>query len=64
MLGFPELVMKMRHTRRLPIAAISIRAHLPLKLLNRHRKYIIAVVEILGGDYPGLAAYLDFVRKG
>lgn len=64
MLSFPELIMKMRHTRRLPIAAISIRAHLPLKLLNRHRKYIIAVVEILGGDYPGLAGYLDFVRKG
>jgi RNA polymerase sigma factor len=64
MLRFPELILKMRHMRRLPITAISIRAHLPLKLLNRHRRYIIAVVEILGGDYPGLTAYLDFVRKG
>jgi RNA polymerase sigma factor len=64
MLRFPELVMKMRHTRRLPVAAISIRAHLPLKLLNRHRRYIIAAVEILGGDYPGLKSYLDFDRKG
>jgi RNA polymerase sigma factor len=64
MLSFPELVMKMRHTRRLPIAAISIRAHLPLKLINRHRRYIIAVVEILSGDFPGLKAYLDFIRKG
>ena len=64
MLRFPELMEKMRHTRRLPIAAISIRAHLPLKLLNRHRRYIVAVVEILCGDYPGLAAYLDFVRRG
>lgn len=63
-LRFPELVMKMRHTRRLPVAAISIRAHLPLKLLNRHRRYIVAVVEILSGDYPGLKSYLDFVRKG
>lgn len=63
-LCFPELIAKMRHSRRLPIAAISIRAHLPLKLLNRHRRYIVAVVEILSGDYPGLAAYLDFVRKG
>lgn len=64
MFRFPELIMKMRHTRRLPIAAISIRAHLPLKLLNRHRRYIVAVVEILSGDYPGLKSYLDFIRKG
>jgi len=64
MLKFPELIRKMRHTHRLPVAAISIRAHLPLKLMNRHRRYIIAVVEILSGDFPGLADYLDFARKG
>ncbi len=64
MFRFPELILKMRHTRRLPVAAISIRAHLPLKLLNRHRRYIVAVVEILSGDYPGLKSYLDIIRKG
>ncbi len=63
MLKTPELIRKMRHTHRLPVAALSIRTHLNLKLLNRHRRYIVAVVEILCGDYPGLAAYLDFVRN-
>ncbi len=64
MLKTPELMKKMRHTHRLPVAALSIRTHLSLKLLNRHRRYIVAVVEILDGDYPGLATYLDSVRKG
>ncbi len=64
MLKSPELFRKMRHTHRLPVAALSVRTHLSLKLLGRHRRYIIAVVEILSGDYPGLAAYLDFVGKG
>lgn len=64
MLNTPDLITKMRHTKRLPLAVISIKAHIPLKLLNRHRRYIIAVVEIMEGDYPGLQSYLNFVRKG
>jgi len=31
----------------------------PRKVLERHRKYIIAAVVILTGDYPGLTDYLD-----
>ena len=36
---------------------------LPRKILERHRNYIIAAVEILSGEYPLLAEYLSFIRK-
>jgi len=64
MLHSPDLIQKMKTTRRLPICAIASGSRTPLKLLARHRKYIIAVVEILTGDYPGLSQYLESIGKG
>jgi RNA polymerase sigma factor len=32
------------------------------KILDRHRRYIIAAVEILSGDYPLLAEYMQFIK--
>ena len=64
MLRTPTLIAKMRHVRRLPIQAVANGTQVSFKLINRHRRYIIAVVEILDGDYPGLATYLVTVQKG
>ncbi len=59
----PALFQKMRETGNLPIKEISERAGVMRKILERHRKYIIAAVEILNGEYPLLAEYMNYIRK-
>ncbi|MBP1557587.1 MAG: RNA polymerase subunit sigma [Oscillospiraceae bacterium] len=54
---------KMRKTLLLPIKMIISLTKLPRKLLERHRKYIIAASEILAGDFPALSEYLRYIRK-
>lgn len=49
--------------KRLPIKIIEINTKIPRKIIERHRKYIIAAVEILHGDYPYLSEYLSAIRK-
>ena len=60
----PPLTGEMRSSRKLPIGALLKRTGLSKKLAERHRKYLIAAALILDGDYPGLADYLSFVKKG
>ena len=57
------LLNEMRRTRMLPLKTIENNLKLPRKLLERHRKYIIAGAEIMAGDYPILFEYLKFVRE-
>jgi RNA polymerase sigma factor len=59
----PELLIQMKNNKNLPIKKIVETANIPQKILERHRKYIIAAVEILSGDYPGMSEYLRFVGK-
>ncbi|MEG0874222.1 MAG: RNA polymerase subunit sigma [Clostridiales bacterium] len=63
MLKTPLLIEEMQHSKQLPLKIIEKNTHLPRKILERHRKYIIAVVELLSGEYPHLAEYLDAIRK-
>lgn len=58
------LMAKMRLKRLLPIRELSEESGVIRKILDRHRKYIIAGAEILDGDFPILASYLRFVREG
>lgn len=57
------LMNELRRSKKLPINVIEKNLKIPRKLLERHRKYIIAAVEILYGDYPCLAEYMRFIRK-
>lgn len=57
------LAAKMRDTRTLPAAEIKKRVGVPQKILERHRKYIIAAAEILQGDFPLLAEYIAYIRQ-
>lgn len=57
------LLSEMRKSKSLPLKIIENNLNLPRKLLERHRKYIIAAAEIMSGDYPILAEYLKFVRE-
>jgi RNA polymerase sigma factor len=57
------LLNELRSKRKLPIITIEKNAKVPRKILERHRKYIIAAVEILSGEYPILAEYLRYIRE-
>lgn len=59
MLQSPALLDRLRQTKTLPMKIISSHTDVPQKILDRHRRYIIAVVEILTGDYPYLAHYVN-----
>lgn len=55
---------KMRRGKKLPIKNLAAGSGVSRKIIDRHRRYIIAAAEILRGDYPVLAGYLDYIRKG
>lgn len=57
------LMAKMRLARLLPIKELSAESGVVRKILERHRKYIIASAEILDGDFPILAGYLSYVKE-
>ena len=59
----PLLLNEMRRTKTLPLKIIEKNNSLPRKVLERHRKYIIAGAEIISGDYPILSEYLRFARE-
>jgi len=60
----PAIMIKMRQSRRLPVKEFKENLNIPRKFLDRHRKYIITVVEILTGDYLYLKEYVAFIGKG
>ena len=57
------LLAQMRLKRLLPIKELSEASGVIRKILERHRKYIIAAAEILDGDFPILAGYMAFIKK-
>lgn len=63
LLSDPSLFEQMRHSMQLPIKILAEAIPLPRKILERHRKYIIAAAELLSGEYPCLAEYLHHIRK-
>ncbi len=58
MVSNPMIINQMKESKQLPIKIIENNSGVPRKILERHRKYIIAVVEILAGDYPWLNEYV------
>lgn len=63
LLTHPELLRKMRGSGSLPIKEILKQTDVPKKVLERHRKYIIATAEIMNGDYTLLKEYMEYIRK-
>ncbi|MBE7004754.1 MAG: RNA polymerase subunit sigma [Ruminococcaceae bacterium] len=58
------LMAQMRLKRLLPIKELSEASGVLRKILERHRKYVIAAAEILDGDFPILAGYLAYIKRG
>ena len=63
MLEHPELMAEMRRTKGLPAKKLLDLIDVKPKILERHRRYIIAACEILDGDYPVLGSFLVTIRK-
>lgn len=59
----PILMKELRNTKQLPLKIIEKNTKVPRKILERHRKYIIAAIEILSGEYPYLIEYLQYIRQ-
>lgn len=59
----PMLLREMRCSAQLPTKILEQTLHLPRKILERHRRYIIAAAEILSGEYPCLGGYLSTIGK-
>lgn len=53
----------MRRRYSLPMKELSLKSGVKSKLLERHRRYIIAAAEILNGEYPLLAEYMSYIKK-
>ena len=58
-----EMQEELKRTHQLPLKQLQKITRLPRKLLDNHRRYIIAANELLSGEYPGLAEYLTFIKK-
>ncbi len=59
----PILVKDLKVTKLFPLKIVENMTKIPRKILERHRKYIIAEVEIISGEYPHLAEYMQFIRE-
>lgn len=63
MIKNPILISEMKIKKQLPLNLIEKNTKVPRKLLERHRKYIVAAVEIMSGDYPHLTGYMRYIRE-
>ncbi|HHW30918.1 MAG TPA: RNA polymerase sigma-I factor [Clostridiaceae bacterium] len=61
-LSSPELVDKIKKKRYLPIMEIESNLKIPKKKIERVRKYLIALIIILTGDYQYISDYIDIGR--
>ena len=57
----PPLIKLIKDTGKLPIKEIIARVPVSSKIIDRHRKYLIAVSVILDGDYPLISEYVKFL---
>ncbi len=59
----PPLTGDLRTKHQLPISGLLDRVRESRKILERHRKYLIASTLILDGDYPQLSDYLGYIKN-
>ena len=64
LLSRPDLIKLIKEKRYLPIAEIINALKVPRKIVERSRKYIIAVVVIATGDYQYIRDYVNIGGKG
>lgn len=60
LLSSPDLIQLMKTKKYLPIAEIEKNTSIPRKKIERARKYIIAVIIIITGDYQYIEEYINW----
>ncbi len=63
LLADPSLLDRLRKSGTLPMKELSAASGVGRKILDRHRRYLIAAAEILAGDFPLLSGYMAYIRK-
>ncbi|MCR5107590.1 MAG: hypothetical protein K6B28_05450 [Lachnospiraceae bacterium] len=58
----PPIVELIKKGKKLPIKDILKRTDISKKIIDRHRKYLIAVALILDGEYPGIREYVKDLK--
>ncbi len=58
-----KLMDDLRSNKQLPLRTLCENTGVPRKLLERHRKYIIAAIEIFDAEYPCLQEYMRFIKE-
>ncbi len=58
-----DLFRSMTETKTIPVKALVRASGISGKIMEKHRRYIIAAAIILRGEYPLLAEYLHMVRE-
>ena len=56
----PPLLELLQRKKKLPIKEIGQRSKVKRKLLERHRKHLVAAALVLGGDYPMIREYFPY----
>lgn len=64
LLSRPELIKLIKEKKYLPVADIINALKVPRKIVERSRKYIIAVVIIASGDYQYIRDYVKIGERG
>lgn len=59
----PMVTHVLENTKLLPVKILENNTNVPRKIIERHRKYIIAAIVILSGEYLELAEYLRTIRE-
>lgn len=62
-LDHPLIQNEIFQSNQLPIKIIQKNTNLPRKIFENHRRYILAALVLLSGEYPLLAEYISFIRK-
>jgi RNA polymerase sigma factor len=63
-LDVPEETKKLFCTHRLPAQLMKRKTGVPEKTIEKYRRYIVALVVIVSGDFPLLAGYLGGGKRG
>jgi len=63
-MGNPDILDHVKKKKLLPIAEIEKNTKIPRKTIERSRKYILAVIVILTGDYQYVKDYLNLESSG
>ncbi|WP_051638701.1 sigma factor [Butyrivibrio sp. NC2002] len=58
MMNDDELLAKYKKSHTIPVMALASASGISKKIIDRYRRYLIASLEILLGDYPLLSTYL------